>query len=270
MMGTDDQHHEKKFPVIEIFGPTLQGEGSVIGYQTIFIRFGGCDYKCKQCDSLHAVLPTEVRKNATYMHTDEIFTELLERCSSTGTQWVTISGGNPLIHDLSGLVFLLKSMGIRISIETQGSYWRDWIHLCDAIVLSPKAPGMGEQFDPNKFTLFLDQLTWHPNTSIKIVCFSKLDLEFALEVFSIDHNFFRMRPDRPKKYISIGNAMPPNLEDLGSQISAGFKKRPEFSYHELLKHYDIMIEEVLQDKRLRDVVVLPQMHVMLWGNRQGV
>ncbi len=40
-----------KIPVMEIFGPTIQGEGMVIGQKTMFVRTGGCDYSCSWCDS---------------------------------------------------------------------------------------------------------------------------------------------------------------------------------------------------------------------------
>jgi 7-carboxy-7-deazaguanine synthase len=32
----------RTFPVIEIFGPTIQGEGALAGLPTMFVRFGGC------------------------------------------------------------------------------------------------------------------------------------------------------------------------------------------------------------------------------------
>lgn len=40
-----------KVPVIEMFGPTIQGEGMVIGQKTMFVRTAGCDYTCAWCDS---------------------------------------------------------------------------------------------------------------------------------------------------------------------------------------------------------------------------
>ena len=51
-----------RFPVVEVFGPTIQGEGELAGVPTAFVRFGGCDYRCTWCDSLHAVLPEDVRE----------------------------------------------------------------------------------------------------------------------------------------------------------------------------------------------------------------
>ena len=39
-----------KLPVLEIFGPTFQGEGRAIGQKTMFVRTAGCDYHCDWCD----------------------------------------------------------------------------------------------------------------------------------------------------------------------------------------------------------------------------
>jgi 7-carboxy-7-deazaguanine synthase len=43
--------------ISEIFGPTVQGEGPLVGRPTVFVRTGGCDYRCAWCDTLYAVLP---------------------------------------------------------------------------------------------------------------------------------------------------------------------------------------------------------------------
>ena len=43
--------------ISEIFGPTIQGEGPLMGRPTVFVRTGGCDYRCRWCDTLYAVLP---------------------------------------------------------------------------------------------------------------------------------------------------------------------------------------------------------------------
>ena len=42
---------------IVIIGPTIQGEGALAGRPTIFVRTGGCDFRCTWRDSLHAVDP---------------------------------------------------------------------------------------------------------------------------------------------------------------------------------------------------------------------
>src|SRR3954468_13869427 len=95
----------KKLPLVEMFGPTIQGEGVVIGQQTYFMRFGLCDYKCTMCDSMNAVNPMLVKQNAQYITQPEIVAQFMESTYKEGSsKWVTLSGGNPCIHDLSIVV----------------------------------------------------------------------------------------------------------------------------------------------------------------------
>jgi 7-carboxy-7-deazaguanine synthase len=37
--------------ISEIFGPTIQGEGPLIGRPSVFVRTAGCDYRCTWCDT---------------------------------------------------------------------------------------------------------------------------------------------------------------------------------------------------------------------------
>src|SRR4051794_6252753 len=82
------------YPVIEIFGPTIQGEGALAGAPTMFVRFGGCDYRCSWCDSMYAVDPAQVRENAVKMEPQEIIGELLRQLGAARGKgmWVTLSG----------------------------------------------------------------------------------------------------------------------------------------------------------------------------------
>lgn len=248
---------DKRFPVMEIFGPTIQGEGSVIGVQTLFIRFGGCDYRCKNCDSLHAVIPEHVQAGATYMTADEIIIAL-SQYAHTGVRWVTFSGGNPLMHQLGDLVDRVHNeLRMCIAVETQGTIWAEWLLRCEIVTVSPKAPGMGEKFEIDKFRIFVDNLSWSAGFTVKVVVFRTADLEF---VASLMEEFPYLR-EHDVLYISLGNPFPPKLPGEGSS---------GFNTMELLTHYEILVEEILQDNRLRSAVVLPQWHVVLWGNKKGV
>src|SRR5438105_4781939 len=125
----------KSFPVVELFGPVLQGEGRMIGTPTLFARFGYCDYRCSWCDTLYAVLPEEVQRTATQMTAAEIRERL--RALDPTVPWVTLSGGNPAMHDLSELVDLLHADGRKIAVETQGTVFREWLRACDVVTVSP-------------------------------------------------------------------------------------------------------------------------------------
>ncbi len=78
--------------VSEIFGPTVQGEGAVIGKPTVFVRTGGCDYRCSWCDSKFAVLP-EFRTTWRRMFPEDVLSEIKKL--SSRPILVTLSGGNP-------------------------------------------------------------------------------------------------------------------------------------------------------------------------------
>jgi 7-carboxy-7-deazaguanine synthase len=85
----------------EIFGPTVQGEGAVIGKPTVFVRTGDCDYRCSWCDSKFAVLP-EFRSTWRRMSPIEIFYEIKKL--SPRPILVTLSGGNPALQPFGSLI----------------------------------------------------------------------------------------------------------------------------------------------------------------------
>src|SRR5262249_20785234 len=68
--------------ISEIFGPTIQGEGPLIGRPTVFVRTAGCDYRCAWCDTLYAVLP-EYRDEWALMTPPQIITRVNELARDT-------------------------------------------------------------------------------------------------------------------------------------------------------------------------------------------
>lgn len=246
----------KKIPIVEIFGPTIQGEGSVIGQQTYFMRFGLCDYLCKMCDSLHSVLPNEVRKNAAFITQKEIFERFIMYWEEAGghktTKWITFTGGNPCIHNLQELVDILQFHGFKIHVETQGTKCPEWLTGVDLITVSPKGPGMGETCDLNVLKEFMECQTRQP-MNIKVVVFDERDLEFArmlLEMGDYQDRFF----------LSLGNTYPPGSENMITDDELR---------NQLLQEYRIIFDEIKTDPLLSQVKFLPQWHVFVWGNDQG-
>lgn len=65
----------KGIPVLEIFGPTIQGEGMVIGQKTMFVRTAGCDYSCGWCDSAFT-WDGSAKKDIRWMTAEEILRSL--------------------------------------------------------------------------------------------------------------------------------------------------------------------------------------------------
>lgn len=253
------------FPVIEIFGPTIQGEGALAGLTTHFVRFGGCDYRCSWCDSMYAVDPAEVRENATKMTEREIVEALLH--DRVTVKWVTLSGGNPAMLNLGGLIDRLHDQGIKVAVETQGSRWRDWLGKVDCLTVSPKPPSSGmvsseHDTETRAFMTYATDATqevWvlrnRDVRALKIVVFDETDFDWAKR-FILDN------PQWPA-YMSVGTDQPdPEIAHLSISHTAALRT--------IADRYRWLCEKVANDHDLVHVRVLPQLHVLAWGHAKGV
>lgn len=265
MTVTDENALTKKIPLIEMFGPTIQGEGALIGQQTYFLRFGGCDYRCTMCDSMHAVDPEQIKANAKWLTQDEIADDVKAFAHPDTTPWVTFSGGNPCIHNLSHLVKRLHDQGMKIAVETQGTFWQEWLRDCDIITVSPKGPGMGERFDLEIFESFINSCALResylrgPKINIKVVVFGPEDLEFAKTIYGwCLGSWF----DPAHFYLSQGNSNPPGHLYSDTHVA--------LLCDMLRTKYLTLFNMIKNDPDLCNLKFLPQWHVWLWGNRQGV
>jgi 7-carboxy-7-deazaguanine synthase len=149
-------HINTSLPVMEHFY-TLQGEGMYQGKAAYFIRLGGCDVGCVWCDVKES---WDASKHPLFNIED-----LISKIKENPVEIVVITGGEPLMHDLTEWTRQLKEAGLRTHIETSGSSplrgtW-DWI------TLSPK-----------KFKAPLPEILPHAN-ELKIVVFNKSDFDWA-------------------------------------------------------------------------------------------
>src|SRR4028118_1642746 len=118
----------KPILVSEILGPTIQGEGALVGRPTVFVRTGGCDYRCSWCDTLYAVLP-EYRGEWLKMSAEEILQRVL--ALSGGPILITVCGGNPGLQPLQPLLARGHAQGFSFALETQGSVAKEWFAKLD-------------------------------------------------------------------------------------------------------------------------------------------
>lgn len=258
-----------KAPVVEIFGPTIQGEGILAGVVTWFVRLGQCDYYnvCDLCDSMHAVDPKVWKKNATWMTPEEIADKLIADIgvSRWKSPYVTFSGGNPALWDMSEAVIKLHARGIRVAVETQGTKYLPWLSHCNVLTVSPKGPGMltpgyDVQRSIDAFENFLGDCAnggIYGKLCIKIPVFSHADLNFAEKAFSIANDWSGDVGLDTHKFLSVGNA-------------SVHQQAVDVLRESLLTRYESIVEQMLSRPSLYDVSVLPQLHVLIWGNKQGV
>lgn len=145
-------------PVMESFH-TIQGEGHHSGKAAYFIRLGGCDVGCHWCDVKESWDATKF----DWMPT----AQLVEEAKKSKVEIVVITGGEPLIYDLSVLTNQLQEADLQTNVETSGAYslsgsW-DWI--C---------------FSPKKFKAPKQEF-YAESDELKVVVFNKSDLKWAAE-----------------------------------------------------------------------------------------
>lgn len=162
MITITSPDHNQSLPVMEHF-LTIQGEGYHQGRPAYFIRLGGCDVGCVWCDvkeswdaAKHPLISINGLVGAVKQH------------MKAGI--VVVTGGEPLLHDLSALTAALKQAGYQTHLETSGAhpltgYW-DWI------CLSPK-----------KFKAALPAV-FEQAHELKVVVFNKHDFTWAEELAS--------------------------------------------------------------------------------------
>ncbi|KMZ44681.1 MULTISPECIES: 7-carboxy-7-deazaguanine synthase QueE [Bacillales] len=237
-------------PVLEIFGPTIQGEGMVIGQKTMFVRTAGCDYRCNWCDSAFT-WDGSARDEIRQMSPEAVWEELT-RLGGDRFSHVTISGGNPaLLAGIGDLIALLKDQGIRTAVETQGSKWQAWLPLIDDITISPKPPSSGMETDFQALDRIVHELLdqKHPGLSLKVVVFDDADFAYARTI----HQRF---PEVPF-YLQPGNS------DLTDADTPSLRDK-------LLESFEWLIDQAMATADMNDAKVLPQLHALVWGNKRGV
>jgi 7-carboxy-7-deazaguanine synthase len=128
---------------------------------------------------------------------------------------------------------------------------KDWFADLDVLVLSPKPPSSGMETDWALFDRCLEAAGGRPETVLKIVVFDEADYAYA-------RNAAARYPQLPV-YLQPGNHTPPGGDEVDAGIDMdGIAERMRW-----------LVDRVTED-RWFDARVLPQLHVLLWGNRRGV
>lgn len=230
--------------IAEIFGPTIQGEGALIGQPTVFIRAGGCDYRCTWCDSLHAV-DSSFRHTWAPMEPPAIMAEVA-RLSGDQPVLVSISGGNPALQDFAPVIALGRESGYSFACETQGSVARPWFADLALLVLSPKPPSSGETPDWAAFDACI-AAAGTTEKIMKIVIFDETDLAWARAASA-------RYPSLPL-YLQPGNPEVDPEKPVDPQALADRM---------------LWLVEATVGRGWLTPRILPQLHVLIWGNRRGV
>lgn len=232
-------------PISEIFGPTIQGEGAHIGSPTVFVRTGGCDFRCSWCDSMYAVDPHQL---PTWTRLPPVrIMDRVRHLSGERPLLITLSGGNPALHHLGDLLTLGQAMGYTFTLETQGSINRAWMAGLDSMTVSPKPPSSGMPTRYERLSACLSMLP-PERLALKFVVLNDEDYQYARAVAARYPHVRQvfLQPCNLRRAEGDSDVLPHELASL-----------------------DWLVAKTLGD-HWYEARVLPQLHVLLWGNRRGV
>jgi len=146
----------KSIPLMESFY-TVQGEGFHQGVAAHFVRLGGCDVGCHWCD---------VKESWTAADHSKYEVDEICRTIDHKAEIVVLTGGEPLMYDLTDLTQSIKQHGYKVHLETSGAYpltgYWDWV------CLSPK-----------KFVKPTGDI-YSRADELKVIIYNKSDFDWAL------------------------------------------------------------------------------------------
>ncbi len=101
----------EKLRITEIFA-SIQGESTLVGCPTVFIRLTGCPLRCQYCDTAYAF------SGGDWMRLDDITSKV----AGYNLKHVTVTGGEPLAQKTClSLLAQLCDQGYYVSLETSGA-----------------------------------------------------------------------------------------------------------------------------------------------------
>ncbi|NOX08919.1 MAG: 7-carboxy-7-deazaguanine synthase QueE [Gammaproteobacteria bacterium] len=167
-MAEQPVDNKGRLRITEIFY-SLQGETSLSGLPTVFIRLTGCPLRCHYCDTEYAF------SGGQWMLLDEILAQL----EHYNTRYVTVTGGEPLAQKASlELMQRLCDQGYQVSLETSGSLSIAAVDDRVSRIVDIKTPGSGE--DSKNDYANIDEL--QTNDQLKFVITKRADYDWAKEI----------------------------------------------------------------------------------------
>lgn len=221
--------------ISEIFY-SLQGEGSLVGMPSIFVRTSGCNLRCKWCDTPY----TSWNPEGEEMTQDAI----MAKVRTFPASHVVVTGGEPMIAPGIGeLTARLTRAGMHVTIETAGTVWQDVS--CDLLSISPK---LSNSTPEGQFAAQHERLRIQPEILSRLMAAHEHQLKFVIAEKS-------------------------DLEEIRGLVKTlGAQKRnvilmPEGVELEVLRERTGWVAEMCKTEGYR---FTPRLHVELYGNKRGV
>jgi 7-carboxy-7-deazaguanine synthase len=225
--------------ISEIFY-SVQGEGSLVGMPSVFVRTSGCNLRCVWCDTPYTSWAPEGE--------DMSVTAILEKVSNFGGKFAVVTGGEPMIAPgLNDLTVGLRRLGMHITIETAGTVFAQ--AECDLMSISPKLiNSIPNEREGGRFAVQHERIRYQPDVLKRLMAAYPYQLKFVVtawdDIAEID-------------VICHEIGAPPRNVIL----------MPEGIEHRVLQERSLWITEACKQRGYR---FTPRLHVDLWGAKRGV
>jgi 7-carboxy-7-deazaguanine synthase len=221
--------------IAEIFY-SIQGEGSLIGVPSVFVRTSGCNLRCSWCDTPY----TSWQAEGVERTVDEIVNEVQQYPA----RHVVVTGGEPMIAP--GILHLTERLHehrLHITIETAGTVFVPVA--CDLMSISPK---LANSTPDGRWAAQHERLRFQPDVLRSLMAGYDYQLKFVVarreDLDEIRRILEEVNADRNKVIL-----MPEGIEPS------------------VLRERGIWLAELAKTEGFR---FTPRLHVELWGNRRGV
>lgn len=225
--------------IAELF-ESIQGEGTLVGVPSLFIRASGCNLRCKWCDTPY----TSWQPEGGQMSVERLAKWAGER----KIRHVVITGGEPMIApEIVDLTREISALGRHITIETAGTVYAPVT--CDLLSISPKlANSTPDAASAGEWS------ARHERSRIQLDTLGKLT-----ENFSVQFKFVIAAPEDLNEVRAL-------VEQLG--VNGGdVLLMPEGRSREEIAGRAHWLVEVCKSEGWR---YSPRLHIDLWGNRRGI
>jgi len=222
--------------IAEIFY-SVQGEGSLVGVPSVFIRTSGCNLRCVWCDTPY----TSWTPEGDNLSLDQILAQL---DAWPQARHVVVTGGEPMIApQIAELTALLRARRLHITIETAGTVYQDVA--CDLMSVSPK---LAHSTPPGAWAAAHERLRIQPAALKSLLDSFDYQLKFVVaapaDLGEIHSLVDQLAADRAKVILMPQGVDPAALRERGAWL-AEICKREGFRFS-------------------------PRLHVELYGNIRGV
>lgn len=229
--------------VMEIYR-SIQGEGTLMGVPTTFVRFFACNLRCSWCDTRYS---WSVREGGTWRTLSPQI--VAGEVAALGARHVVLTGGEPTLQkDLPELASLLKSQGYHLTIETNATIVPEpLLPLIDLWSLSPKLSSAGENY------------LRHDALERFLVALRPQQQQWKFVVRD-DADEQMLRGLLESYPVFIERQLPIILQPEGDSAQSNYPRALE------------QLAERLRDPFWRpyNVRALPQLHVIIWGRKRLV